>query len=152
MPHILMVTPTKGGIMTNTQNISDGSFGFLRFAVGSADNTIPQAGATVYVYTDPENGSDGTLLYTLVSNEDGLTDTVTLPTPPLSESFSPEYPKPYSTYNVFVTKNGFYPTEGRTVPLFPGITSIQPINLIPLSELPGAPAPIDEAAQGRFEE
>ena len=58
----------------------------------------------MYVYTDPTNGDEGRLLYTLKTNEDGLTETITLPTPPLSESFSPEYPKPYSTYNVFASK------------------------------------------------
>lgn len=129
-----------------------GDFGFLRFSVGTASNTIPLKDAAVYVYTDPVNGDEGRLLYTLRTNEDGLTETITLPTPPLSESFSPEYPRPYSTYNVFASMDGYYPTEGRTVPLFPGITSIQPINLIPVSEMPGAPAPIDEAAEGRFEE
>ena len=128
--------------MTNTPN--SGSFGYLRFAVGTADNTIPIDGANVYVYSDPDDGSEGILLYTLTSDMDGITETITLPTPPLSESFSPDYPKPYSTYNVFVAKNGYYPTEGRTVPLFPGITSIQPINLVPVSELPGAPAPMEE--------
>ncbi|MBE6708216.1 MAG: hypothetical protein E7578_03110 [Ruminococcaceae bacterium] len=127
-----------------------GSFGFLRFAVGTASNTIPLKDAAVYVYTDPSNGDEGRLLYTLMTNEDGITETITLPTPPLSESFSPESLKPYSTYNVFAAKQGFYPTEGRTVPLFPGITSIQPINLIPLSEMPGAPAPKEESS-GRLE-
>lgn len=136
-----------------TQNFNQtGNFGFLRFSVGSALGTIPIEGATVYVYTDPSGESEGRLLYTLTTDEDGLTETVTLPTPPLSESFSPEAPKPYSTYNVFASKQGFYPTEGRTVPLFPGITSIQPINLIPLSEMPGAPAPLGEDAKGRLEE
>lgn len=123
--------------MTNNMNTPtppEGSFGYLRFAVTSADGTIPIDDAIVYVYTDPEEGSEGQLLYTLVTNIDGITETITLPTPPLSESFSPEDPKPYSTYNVFASKSGYYPTEGRTVPLFPGITSIQPINLIPLSE------------------
>lgn len=134
------------------QNTPTDSFGFLRFAIGTASNTIPVKGATVYIYTDPGNGDEGTLLYTLMTNGDGITETVTLPTPPLSESFSPEFPKPYSTYNVYVSKPGFYPTEGRTVPLFPGITSIQPVNLIPLSDLPGAPAPIDESMEGRLEQ
>lgn len=135
-----------------TQNITsrDGDFGYLRFAVGTASGTIPLNDAAVYVYTDPSDGDEGRLLYTLMTNEDGLTETVTLPTPPLSESFSPESPKPYSTYNVFAAKQGFYPTEGRTVPLFPGITSIQPINLIPLSEIPDTPAPIEERS-GRLE-
>ena len=135
-----------------TQNITsrNGDFGYLRFAVGTASGTIPLKDAAVYVYTDPSDGDEGRLLYTLMTNEDGLTETVTLPTPPLSESFSPESPKPYSTYNVFAVKQGFYPTEGRTVPLFPGITSIQPVNLIPLSEIPDAPAPIEERS-GRLE-
>lgn len=135
-----------------TDPINGGSFGFLRFSVGSADNTIPQEGAAVYVYTDPADGGEPALIYTLITNADGLTDTVTLPTPPLSESFSPEYLKPYSTYSVFVSKNGFYPSDGRTVPLFPGVTSIQPINLIPLSAFPDAVPPIDEADEGRLEE
>lgn len=137
--------------MTNSNiNPNESNFGFLKFSVGTASGTIPLKDATVYVYTDPEDGGEGKLLYTLLTNVDGLTETVTLPTPPLSESFSPEYPKPYSTYNVFVSKQGFYPTEGRTVPLFPGITSIQPINLIPVSALPGAPAPSEDYT-GRLE-
>lgn len=137
--------------MTNNTSIPEGgNFGFLRFSVSTAYNTIPLKDATVYVYTDPSNGDEGTLLYTLTTNVDGLTETVTLPTPPLSESLSPEYPKPYSTYNVFAAKQGYYPTEGRTVPLFPGITSIQPINLIPVSEIPGAPAPMEDNT-GRLE-
>jgi len=137
--------------MTQNTIPQGGNFGFLRFSVGNALGTIPIENATVYVYTDPSNGDEGRLLYTLTTDRDGLTETVTLPTPPLSESFSPEAPKPYSTYNVFATKQGFYPTEGRTVPLFPGITSIQPINMVPLSEMPGAPAPADDAAKGRLE-
>ena len=128
--------------MTNTPN--SGSFGYLRFSVGTAGGTIPVEGAKVYVYTDPDNGSEGQLLYTLTTDEDGITETITLPTPPLSESFSPDFPKPYSTYNIFAVKNGYYPTEGRTVPLFPGITSIQPVNLVPVSELPAVPAPMED--------
>ncbi len=112
-------------------NQNDGSFGFLRFAVGTADNTIPLEDANVFIYTDPSDESEGELLYTLVTDSDGLTETVTLPTPSIEESYSPESPKPYSTYNVFVTRSGYSPTEGRTVPLFPGITSIQPVNMIP---------------------
>ena len=123
---------------------TEGSFGYLRFSVGTADNTIPLEEANVYVYTDPGNGDDGRLLYTLTTDEDGITETVTLPTPPLSESFSPDYPKPYSTYNIFASKEGYYPTEGRTVPLFPGITSIQPVNLVPVSLMQGAPMPMED--------
>ncbi len=118
----------------NTANQNEGAFGFLKFSVGTAGGTVPLKDVNVYIYTDPEGDDEGRLLYTLVTDEDGLTETVTLPTPPLAESFSPEYPKPYSTYNIFAVRDGYIPTGGRTVPLFPGITSIQPINLVPASD------------------
>lgn len=107
--------------------------GYLRLKAESAAGALPVMGATVYVYA----AGDDRPLYVLSTDMDGLTATVALPTPPEKESFSPKYPHPYSSYRVFVTKDGYYPSEGNTVPLFPGITSIQPVNLVPLSQMGG---------------
>lgn len=122
--------------MTNQSYAPRDNIGHLRFSVGTAGNTIPVRDATVYVYTEGNGNGKRELLYTLISDEDGITSTVSLPTPPLSESFLPQGPIPFSTYSIYAIKDGFYPLEGRTVPLFPGITSIQPINLIPVTEIP----------------
>ena len=117
----------KGGQYMNT--LSE-SFGFLRVSVSSADQTIPVEGALVYIYS----GDNGTrrLLYSLVTDSDGITDTVTLPAPPLSASYDEEIKsKPYTDYMLLVRKNGYAPVNDRTVPIFPGTTSLQRINLIP---------------------
>ena len=45
---------------------------------------------------------------------------------------------PYTSYYIVVKKPGFAEIEGREVPVFPGITSIQQINMIALPE-PFAP-------------
>lgn len=130
-----------GIIMTDQSYAPTDNIGYLRFSVGTAGNTLPVRDATVYVYT--EGGGSRALLYTLVSDEDGITSTVALPTPPLAESFLPRGPIPFSTYSIYATKEGFYPSEGRTVPLFPSITSIQPINLIPVSALPDGASSVE---------
>ena len=40
----------------------------------------------------------------------------------------------FASYNVSVHKNGFAPLALRRVPVFDGITSVQPADLIPLAE------------------
>ena len=39
---------------------------------------------------------------------------------------------PFATYNVDVQLDGYFPATAQQVPIFDGITSVQPINLIPL--------------------
>ena len=45
--------------------------------------------------------------------------------------------KPYATYNIEVEKDGFFHQSFTNVPLFAGTTSIQPVNLYPLTEYAG---------------
>ena len=49
-------------------------------------------------------------------------------------SLTPEDKNPYTTYNISVNAEGYYESERVNVPLFQGITSLQIIDLIPLSE------------------
>ena len=42
--------------------------------------------------------------------------------------------KPYASYLVEIEKAGYYPAAGCNVPIFAGITSIQPVEMIPLAE------------------
>ena len=52
----------------------------------------------------------------------------------MADSMRPGSAQPYSLYNIAVTYDGYYPVEGVGVPIFAGITAVQPINLLPLSE------------------
>lgn len=106
--------------------------GYLRVRVSSAGGAFPEAGASVMIFTDDENASK--VVKSLITDLSGQTEIVALETPAKALSEEPGNTKPYATYNVRVTKTGFYPVESVGVPVFDGITSLQRINLIPRSE------------------
>jgi len=123
---------------TNMQkNISNG---FLKIQAQTADGAFPIEGAVVTV-TDGE----GRLIASLRTDISGLTETLALEAPESSLSQSPQSETvPYSTYTVVVTRDGYYPIEEYSVPVFDSITSIQRVNMIPFSEfapMPPSPRP-----------
>ncbi len=117
------------------------SEGYLKVRVTEANGTIPVENAVVTVseYTaNPgeatETGETGDIIYSLRTNSGGLTETVTLPTPPAADSENPGAYQPYAVYNVTVDYPGFYSVTGVGVPIFPGVIAVQPVNLMPISE------------------
>ncbi|MBR4205416.1 MAG: hypothetical protein IKQ92_08060 [Clostridia bacterium] len=114
--------------------------GFQRIFVSEANGTIPIAGALVYITDYAEEGG-GDVLYSLRTDEDGLTPTVGLPAPDEGESLRPGAARPYALYGIQVMADGYYPAEYVAVPVFPGVVSLQNVTLIPLGEadaMPGA--------------
>lgn len=107
--------------------------GFLQVQVTSANGAVPEEGAQVLIYDYPEedSGELSRLLMTLKTDRSGQTPKVELPAPPKSFSQTPGGEKPYSAYNIEVSKDGFFNVEGVGVPVFDGVTSLQRINLIP---------------------
>jgi hypothetical protein len=64
----------------------------------------------------------------------GFSPIISLPAVSANLSLSPESNDPYVTYTIRVAKDGFFPVENTKVPIFEGITSRQPVYLIPLPE------------------
>lgn len=105
--------------------------GSMKVSVVSALDQTPVANATVVIsYTgDPE-----TPIETLMTNSSGQTETVELPTPPLSLSLNPEAEEqPYAEYNIGVTANGYEPVLVSGSELFADELSLQPIRMNPLT-------------------
>ena len=108
------------------------SVGYLIVNASTARGAIPLSGATVTVYYDePDNTSIATVLETDTS---GKTPKIELPAPSRTLSESPGSIKPYSTYTLQIDKDGYYRITNTSVPVFAGITSIQPVEMIPLAE------------------
>ncbi len=107
--------------------------GKLIVRVSAARGAVPIENATVIIQgKEPENED---IMLSLITNRDGLTDRVTLPAPSISLSQEPRpSKKPYSTYNIEVYKEGYYPQHYNGVPIFEGITAVQNAAIIPLSE------------------
>lgn len=125
-------------------------YGYLVVQVSTARGAIPLEGALVDVLTyepldpPPENVSDGILISTLSTDRDGNTPKLRLPSPPCATANSPEAGRPYALYQCIVRLAGYYEQTHVGIPVYEGITVIQPVVLIPLPES-GSELPPPEA-------
>lgn len=106
---------------------SSGDMTVRAFTAGGA---LPVEGAVVRIMGAMEENR--LVSYSLLTNRDGLTSKVALPAPSAALSLSPD-PKelPYSLYDVEITAPGYYTKRINSLSVFPGISSVQLINMIP---------------------
>ena len=81
---------------------------------------------------------DGTAIAMRLTNRSGLTEPISVPTPEKSESQAPEERGeiPFTDVTVYAFKTDFEQVAARNVQIFPGVTTVQDLEMIPLSELP----------------
>ena len=109
------------------------SYGQLEIRATKANGALPVKDAIVRIKGAEEENRF--IIYSVLTDIDGNTASMSLPTP--SASISKDAGGEdigYSSYDIEISKDGYYPKVIRSVPIFPGIKSIQPINMIPLSE------------------
>ncbi|MBE6596456.1 MAG: hypothetical protein E7641_02190 [Ruminococcaceae bacterium] len=106
--------------------------GYLIVKVSTARGAIPIEGASVNIRASNSESSD--IIYTLVTDSEGKTEKISLPTPPRALSESPGNVAPYALYDIDVFKEGYADLFIHKVPLFGSITAIQPAILIPLPD------------------
>ena len=121
--------------MNNRIPIAYTAAGSLVVSVSTAGGAIPVPDALVISRGSDQNGSG--ILTVLYTDQSGNTPKITLPAPPASESEKPGTKTPYATYNIEVDKENFYPRSYTNVPVFASTTSIQPVNLVPITEYAG---------------
>lgn len=94
---------------------------------------LPVAGVTVsVVQRDPQGRME--LLSVLVSDAVGDTVPIVIETPHLDLSQSPGNPAPYAVVDIWADRQGFELLVIEDVQIFPGVTSIQELPLIPRPE------------------
>lgn len=127
-------------IAPSTPHASQSGTGYLLVHVATAGGAIPLEGARVDILTyQPESQSEpqtrGDTVASLVSGTDGNTVRIPLSAPPKALSESPNATAtPYALYSAVVTLDGYYSQSYAGIPIFDGISSIQPVILIPLPE------------------
>ena len=100
--------------------------------VFTARQALPIEGATVTVSRVVDLQGNRDMMAVHITDENGKTPPITLPTPPLYLSENPGYAHPYSEYTVDVKKKGYFENNVRGIQMFDGITTVEPVNLIPL--------------------
>ncbi|MBO5845589.1 MAG: hypothetical protein J6Q77_02970 [Clostridia bacterium] len=103
--------------------------GSLVVKVSTARGAIPLEGARVNIRGTDGQSSD--IIYSLMTNRDGLTELVTLPAPARGLSESPGNPTPYALYDLDIFKEGYIDLFFTDVAVFDSVTSIQPAIMIP---------------------
>lgn len=107
------------------------NIGYLVAQVTTAYTNLPIKNAKVTI--SKPIGYDTYLSQIKLTDENGKTEPVSLPSRSPELSLQPGFPVPYTIYNLTVEAPGYYTVEVLDIPIFPGVTSIQPVNLIPTS-------------------
>ena len=114
--------------LQNSQN-----YGRLVIRVSAASGAVPVSGATVIIRS-AQSDPPVTVLAALTTDESGLTEPILVVTPPISESLSPGGRQPFAEISTEVSASGYLTSSNINIPIYPGITSIQPVTLIPLPD------------------
>ena len=108
----------------------------VRLSTSSA--LIPLQGATVTITKLRPNGTQE-LLAVRVTNFDGLTDPVTVETPPMAESQSYQNTSvPYAVVDIRIERAGFDRILVKNAQVFPNTETRQELSLIPTPDLPSS--------------
>ena len=81
--------------------------------------------------------SDGTAIAMRLTNRSGLITPIEIPVPEKSESQSPNPgERPFAVVNLYARLKGYEQIAAENVQVFAGTTTVQNLEMIPLSELP----------------
>jgi len=108
--------------------------GYLRIHAYESYAQLPLQDVAVTV-----TASDGTAIAMALTDRNGAAGPIPVPVPDLEESLSPDpSERPFAVVNIYAHKRGYERIEAENLQLFADTTTIQPLEMIPLSELPGS--------------
>ena len=81
--------------------------------------------------------TDGTAIAMRLTDRNGLITPIEVPVPDKAESQEPEPgEKPFTAVNLYARLKGYEQIEAENLQVFAGVTTLQELELVPLSELP----------------
>lgn len=110
--------------------------GILKIRVFTSVAQIPVEGATVVV-TAPGGRGKRRLLSVQLSDQNGQVRPVRVDTPRSGESVAPngqDAPRPFAIVSVWAEHHGYAMLKAEDVQVFPGVETVQDMELIPLGE------------------
>ena len=105
------------------------AFGTLIFQVTGGQGAFPVPNATILL--TKQLNDQQSLSFTVVTDESGKAAPVSLPAPSRELSQRPGNGIVFATYQAEISAPGYVTTEIRDLPVFDGITTIQPVSLSP---------------------
>ena len=110
------------------------STGYITVHAYSSIAQLPVANTAISI-----TASDGTAIAMALTDRNGQINPIPIPVPDRSSSLEPNPPeKPFTSINLFARAKGYEQAEYENLQVFADTVTNQNIELIPLSELPGA--------------
>ncbi len=121
-------------MMQNEEKMSFDGEGTLIIQAFMASEAYPIVSAMVRVNkTDEEE-----MIFEGLTDVNGKTDAIALPAPSADLSQQPMDITPYALYDVSVSQAKYKPRKYIAVPVFDGVESIQPVQLVPIDSTSAA--------------
>lgn len=108
------------------------SIGYIQVHAYTSNAQYPLKDVAITV-----TSQDGTAIAMRLTDRSGKITPIPIPVPDKAESQSPDpSERPYAVVNLYARLRGFEQTEAENLQVFAGTTTIQNLEMIPLSELP----------------
>ena len=109
------------------------STGYIRVRAYQSKAQIPLKDVAVAV-----TATDGTAIALKLTDRNGLASPIEVPVPDITAGQSPDSGQiPFTAVNVYARLKGFEQIENENVQVFPDTVTVQNLEMIPLSEMPG---------------
>lgn len=118
----------------------------IQVMVSAAQQAVPIEGAAVLVSQKSKDG-DWELLQAMRTDFSGKTPILTVPAPSRELTQEPGTVLPFTSYQVAVTAEGYFPQTNSNVTVFGGMSSLLSVALVPLLQ-PLVPPPNSGGADG----
>ena len=109
------------------------AIGYLQVKAYTSNAKIPLEDVAVSIVSN-----DGKLLGLRITNSSGLTTPIKIEVPDLANSQSPDTGKPaFTSVNLYARAENYEQILVQGIQVFAGIVTMQELEMVPLSELPG---------------
>lgn len=106
--------------------------GYISFFTTMASGALPVEDVIIHVTGADENNRY--IEYSLITDRDGKTESISLPAPAGKYSLSPNPTElPYASYRIEAIKEGFYTSVIDMAAVFAGISGELQVNMIPIA-------------------
>lgn len=108
--------------------------GYIKVRAYASNAQFPLQNVAIAV-----TASDGTAIAMRITDRNGLITPIEIPVPDKSESQTPDpLERPFAVVNLYAHARGYEQVEAENLQVFAGTTTIQNLEMIPLSTLPGS--------------
>lgn len=108
------------------------STGYIQVSAFTSKARFPLEDVAITV-----TATDGTAIAMRLTDRSGKIPPIEIPVPDISESLTPDpSQRPFTSVDIYARRKGYFQIDNIDVQVFPGTTTDQDLELIPLSELP----------------